>query len=99
VLNIQVTSYVHWSILESCSRDIHDTYDLMVFEGEPSIVMQIILQLSARMREVHARTHARTHTRTHTHTHFCTSLRRCERSSACSQVLERTYATYEVLSY
>ncbi len=38
--------------LEACAQTIHDTYDLMTFEGDPSTVKQVISYQSAWMRTV-----------------------------------------------
>ena len=38
--------------LEGCARAVHDTYDLMTFEGDPGTVKQVIAYQSAWMRTV-----------------------------------------------
>ena len=38
--------------LEACARAVHDTYDLMTFEGDPTTVEQVIACQSAWMRTV-----------------------------------------------
>ena len=38
--------------LEGCARAVHDTYDLMTFEGDPGTVKQAIAYQSAWMRTV-----------------------------------------------
>ena len=39
-------------VLEGCARAVHDTYDLMTFEGDPATVKQVIAYQSAWMRTV-----------------------------------------------
>ena len=48
----QVAAYVQSRALEGCARAIHDTYDLMTFEGDPTTVKEVISYQSAWMRTV-----------------------------------------------
>jgi hypothetical protein len=49
---MQVTDYVQSRTLEDCARAIHDTYDLMTFEGDPITVKEVTSYQSAWMRTV-----------------------------------------------
>jgi hypothetical protein len=49
---MQVAHYVNGRVLQGCARAIHDTYDLMTFEGDPGTVAQVISYQSAWMRVV-----------------------------------------------
>ena len=51
-LDKQVAAYVQTRALEACARAVHDTYDLMTFEGDPGTVKQVIAYQSAWMRTV-----------------------------------------------
>ena len=47
-----MAAYVQTRALEGCARAVHDTYDLMTFEGDPGTVKQAIAYQSAWMRTV-----------------------------------------------
>jgi hypothetical protein len=49
---VQVTAYVESRVLQACSRAMHDTYDLMTFEGDPGTVERVISYQSVSMRAV-----------------------------------------------
>ena len=48
--DMQVAAYVHSRTLKGCARAIHDTYDLMTFEGDTATVNQVVSYQSAWMR-------------------------------------------------